>query len=159
MTQLIENLIQETGKPGKVKTKGNSESLYYLQDQDSSYVGMTYSMADAIINGKIQPKCTKAMDMRFHWLRDRECHNQFKFYWRPGKTNYADYWTKHHTAAHHVNIRAEFLTPLIVLEMLQQKTNARVPAAAAAQCTPICTCEGVMILPYLLGMHCIILLH
>ena len=72
------------------------------------------------------------MDMRFHWLRDRECHKQFKFYWRPGKTNFADYWTKHHTAAHHVNIRAEFLTPLIVLEMLQQKTKAMVPAATAA---------------------------
>jgi hypothetical protein len=66
------------------------------------------AMADAIINGKIQPKRTKAMDMRFHWLRDRECHNQFKFYWRPGKTNYADYWTKHHSATHHVNIRRSF---------------------------------------------------
>jgi hypothetical protein len=31
------------------------------------------AMADAIINGKIQPKQTKAMDMRFHWLQDREC--------------------------------------------------------------------------------------
>jgi hypothetical protein len=30
------------------------------------------AMADAVINGKIQPKQTKAMDMRFHWLRDRE---------------------------------------------------------------------------------------
>jgi hypothetical protein len=90
------------------------------------------AMADAVINGKIQPKCTKAMDMRFHWLRDRECHNQFKFYWRPGKTNCANYLTKHHTAAHHVNIRAEFLTPLIVLKMFQQKTKARAPAAAAA---------------------------
>jgi hypothetical protein len=28
------------------------------------------AMADTIINGKIQPKQTKAMDMRFHWLRD-----------------------------------------------------------------------------------------
>jgi hypothetical protein len=26
------------------------------------------AMADAIINGKTQPKQTKAMDMRFHWL-------------------------------------------------------------------------------------------
>ena len=26
------------------------------------------AMADAFINGKIQPKRTKAMDMRFHWL-------------------------------------------------------------------------------------------
>ncbi len=31
------------------------------------------AMADAVINGKIQPKQTKAMDMQFHWLRDCEC--------------------------------------------------------------------------------------
>ena len=49
------------------------------------------AMADAVINGKIQPKRTKAMDMRFHWLRDRECQRQFRIYWRPGKMNYADY--------------------------------------------------------------------
>jgi len=54
------------------------------------------AMADAVINGKIQPKQTKAMDMRFHWLRDRECQRQFRIYWRPGKMNYADYRTKHH---------------------------------------------------------------
>ena len=30
------------------------------------------SMADTVCNGKIQPKRTKAMDMWFHWLRDKE---------------------------------------------------------------------------------------
>jgi hypothetical protein len=49
------------------------------------------AMADAIINGKIQPKWTKAMDMRFHWLRDRECQQQFLIYWWPGELNYVDY--------------------------------------------------------------------
>ena len=29
------------------------------------------SMADAVCNGRVKPKRTKAMDMRFHWLRDR----------------------------------------------------------------------------------------
>ena len=53
------------------------------------------TIAEAIINGKIQPKKTKAMDIRFHWLRDCECQQQFRVYWRPGKMNYADYWTKH----------------------------------------------------------------
>eukprot|EP00804_Cyclotella_cryptica_P013847 CCRYP_018164-RA/>CCRYP_018164-RA protein AED:0.27 eAED:0.27 QI:0/0/0/1/0/0.5/2/0/542 len=81
------------------------------------------AMADTVINGKVQPKRTKAMDMCFHWLHDHKYHNQFKLYWRPGKTNYADYWTKHHSATHHVSIRAEFLTPLIVLEMFQQQTT------------------------------------
>jgi hypothetical protein len=79
------------------------------------------SMAEAVTNGKVQPKRTKAMDMRFHWLRDRECQQQFRIYWRPGRMNYADYWTKHHPTKHHQNIRKEFITPQIVLEMLRQE--------------------------------------
>jgi hypothetical protein len=31
------------------------------------------AMADGIINSKVQPKQTKAMDMRFHWLCNQEC--------------------------------------------------------------------------------------
>jgi hypothetical protein len=77
------------------------------------------AMVDAIINGKIQPKCTKAIDMHFHWLHDPECQEQFCIYWRPGKHNYADYWTKHHSAKHHQHIHRVFLTPMIVLEMLR----------------------------------------
>ena len=66
------------------------------------------SMTEAVINGKVQLKRTKAMDMRFHWLRGRECQEQFRIYWRPGKVNYADYWTKHHAATHQQNVRKEF---------------------------------------------------
>ena len=88
------------------------------------------SMADAVCNGKIQPKQTKAMGMRFHWLNDRECQEQFHIYWRPGKLNYADYWTNHHQTAHHQHTRKEFLTPYIVLEMLRlEKNNAEAAAA------------------------------
>ena len=88
------------------------------------------AMADKIVNGKITPKRTKAMDMRFHWLRDRECQEQFRIYWRPGKLNYADYWTKHHAATHHQNVRKEFLTPHIIIEMLRQEQNIMHAAAA-----------------------------
>ena len=49
------------------------------------------SMADTFFNGKVQPKRTKAMYMRFHWLRDRECQQQFIIYRRPSKSNYSDY--------------------------------------------------------------------
>jgi hypothetical protein len=66
--------------------------------------------ADSVINNPVQPKRLKAMGMRLHWLKDRETQGQFKIHWRPGKTNLADYWTKHHAPAHHVNVRAEFLT-------------------------------------------------
>jgi hypothetical protein len=90
------------------------------------------AMADAVINGKIQPKQTKAMDMRFHWVQDRECQRQFRIYWRPGKMNYADYWTKHHPESHHRNIHKKFLTPTIVLKMLRIEQQLQQKVAGAA---------------------------
>jgi hypothetical protein len=30
-----------------------------------------------VVNNNIQPRCTKAMDMRFHWLRCQEVQDQF----------------------------------------------------------------------------------
>jgi hypothetical protein len=89
------------------------------------------AMANAIINGKVQPKQTKAMDMRFHWLQNCECQQQFRIYWRPGKMNYVNYWTKHHPELHHRNMRKEFLTPIIVLEMLQIEQQQQQPARTA----------------------------
>ena len=82
--------------------------------------------AEGIINNKIQPKWTKAMDMRFHWLRDLEAQGQFRTHWRPGKMNLADYFTKHHPPAHHVNVRTEFLTKVKDLaEARDQRNNGQ----------------------------------
>jgi hypothetical protein len=81
--------------------------------------------AEGVINNKIQPKRTKAMDMRFHWLRDRAAQGQFRIYWRPGKTNLADYFTKHHAPAHHVNVRAEFLTRVIDLAEARRQRQVK----------------------------------
>ena len=54
---------------------------------------MDNGTAEGVCNGKIQPKQTKAIDMRFHWLRDRQCQEQFRIFWRPGKSNHINYWT------------------------------------------------------------------
>ncbi len=82
--------------------------------------------AEGVINKKIQPKRTKAMDMRFHWLRDRKAQWQLKFAWKPGKTNLADYFTKHHLPAHHINVRSEFLTKVRDLaEIRRQKVDVK----------------------------------
>jgi hypothetical protein len=64
------------------------------------------------------------MDMRFHWLRDRETQEQFKFLWKPGKTNLEDYFTKHHPPAHHINVRSEFLTKVRDFAEIRIHTNA-----------------------------------
>ena len=81
------------------------------------------STALGVVTNNIQPRRTKAMDMRFYWLRDRTTQRQFKYYWRPGPTNLADYWTKHHCAAHHVEKRPQILTPLFILEALWASTK------------------------------------
>ena len=83
------------------------------------------STADGIINSRIQPKRTKAMDMRFHWLRDRGVNQgQFRFYWRPGSLQRGDYYTKHHSPAHHRNMRSEILTPYQVVMNLRKKLQS-----------------------------------
>ena len=82
------------------------------------------STAEGVVNSKIQPKRTKAMDMRFYWLRDRETREQFRFFWRAGKLNLADYWTKHHPALHHKNMRNKFLTQKKILDELRQRLES-----------------------------------
>ena len=85
----------------------NAQEAVYLQQiltkmghtQPRMPIQTDNTMAERVINNKIQPKCTKAMDMHFHWLRNQEAQDQFKIYWRPGKTNLAVYYTKHHLPA------------------------------------------------------------
>jgi hypothetical protein len=56
-------------------------------------------------NGTIKQKRTKSMDMRFYWIKDRVKQVQFHVYWGPGFNNLADYFTKHHSPAHHKGMR------------------------------------------------------
>ncbi len=67
--------------------------------------------AHDLLTNKIMPKALKAMDMGFHWLQCCKAQGQFRYYWRPGTQNLADYFTKHHPASHHKANRPTFLTP------------------------------------------------
>ena len=80
----VQQMLQEMGHP---------QPPMSIQTDNSTTYG--------IIMHKIIPKATKAMDMLNHWLCNYEQQQQFRFYWQPDKTNYADYWTKHYAATHH----------------------------------------------------------
>jgi hypothetical protein len=60
-------------------------------------------------NGTMKQKLTKAMDMRFYWIKDRVKQGQFNVYWGPGYQNLADYFTKHHSPAHHKRMRELYI--------------------------------------------------
>ena len=83
--------------------------------------------ADGIANGTVKAKRTKAMDMRFHWVRDRVKQDQFRVIWKPGKDNYGDYFTKHHPPSHHIKMRPTYLQ------------------TAKKATTPESKCKGVLI--------------
>jgi hypothetical protein len=60
-------------------------------------------------NGTIKQKRTKAMDMRFYWIKDRVKQGQFNVYWGPCFQDLADYFTKHHSPAHHKRMRKIYI--------------------------------------------------
>ena len=71
-------------------------------------------------------KKLKSMDMKYHWLLCRISQDQFQHYWKAGKTNLANYVTKHHPAIHHQTTRGTFLTDISKLVELRnrQKCNS-----------------------------------
>ena len=68
--------------------------------------------ATGILRAQVRMKRSKAFDMRYHWLKDRIAQGQFNLYWAPGKTNSADYFSKHHPPAHHKLMRYTYLQRL-----------------------------------------------
>ena len=65
--------------------------------------------AQGIINKTMKHHMLKSIDMRFHWIQDRAQQNQLKVVWAPVRTNYAYYYTKHHSAKHHQNMRKPYI--------------------------------------------------
>ena len=74
-------------------------------------VGALFKNGQHIVNNTMKQRQTRAMDMHFYWIKDRVSQGQFHIYWRPGKDNLADYYTKHHPPSHHLKMRSHFFTP------------------------------------------------
>jgi hypothetical protein len=115
------------------------------------------STAAGIANDTVKQKRSKAMDMRFYWIRDRVRQGQFLIHWRPGKLNLADYHSKHHPASHHTAIRSTYLySPTAptrnYFECLADESDALPLASSAFLCTnlssPKSPGEGVLIPGY-----------
>jgi hypothetical protein len=70
---------------------------------------MDNTTATGYSNGTIKQKRTKAMDMRFYWIKYRVKQGQLNVYWGPGFQNLADHFTKHHSPAHHKRMREIYI--------------------------------------------------
>ena len=61
-------------------------------------------IATGIINDTVTQRSSKAMDMRFYWLKDRAAQKQFHIHWKRGASKLADFYTKHHPTKHHQEV-------------------------------------------------------
>ena len=62
--------------------------------QPTTLLRMDNTVAISLTEGTINPKRSKAMDMRFFWLADRVSQKQFRVEHIPGIWNIADHFTK-----------------------------------------------------------------
>jgi hypothetical protein len=65
--------------------------------------------ATGIANRNVRIKRSKAIQMRYHWVRDRVDQGEFTVIWKPGHLNLADFFTKAHPVHHHQLMRGIFL--------------------------------------------------
>ena len=66
--------------------------------------------AVGLANNTVKERMSKAVDMRFHWIRDRVKQGHFTIEWRRGTDNLADYFTKEHPLRHFRTMRSFFVT-------------------------------------------------
>ena len=67
------------------------------------------STANDILTSQVCMKRSKALDMRYHWIKDQIEQNQFFLYWSQGILNRADYFTKHFPPVHHRQMRYQYI--------------------------------------------------
>jgi hypothetical protein len=79
------------------------------QDQAVTPIQTDNVCAAGVANKTVKQRRSKAINMRFYWIRDRIKHGQFIIHWLKGTESLANYFTKHHSPAHHKHIRSNYL--------------------------------------------------
>ena len=70
------------------------------------------SCAVGIANNTVKQKRSKAIDMRYHWIRDQVTQRKISVNWQPGSVNLADFFTKANPVHHHKLIRSRYVTDM-----------------------------------------------
>ena len=78
--------------------------------QDKFEIICDNKCAQGIASGTVKQKRSKAIDMRYHWIRDQVKQGKFVITWKPGKENLADYFAKAHPVKHHIAVRKLYVS-------------------------------------------------
>ena len=102
MSAIIPTVVSSVAEAEYAACFMNAQNGYWLRTIAASLgyaQGPTTIICDnacavGLATDTIKIKRTKAIDMRYHWLRDRIRDKQFHIYWSKGSTNLADFFTK-----------------------------------------------------------------
>jgi hypothetical protein len=67
------------------------------------------STTNSFVHANIKQRRSKTWNMRWNWLRDKALQEQLRIYWDKGQNNQADYFTKHHPPAHHIEMHPKYV--------------------------------------------------
>jgi hypothetical protein len=98
---LFLNAQTGTGIRNTLSDLGYPQSATLMICDNTTAVGIT--------NRSSKMRKSKAIDMRFHWIRDRSDQGQFNVKWQPGASNLADYFTKTLPASQHLAKRSTYV--------------------------------------------------
>jgi len=90
-----------------ISTRHTLEDLGYPQAATPIITDNT--TAFGIANHQVRLKRSKAIDMRYNWIRDRVTNGDYTVLWGPGDLNLADYFTKTHPPHHYRTMRSKFV--------------------------------------------------
>ena len=71
------------------------------QPQTANPVATNNLAENRVMNSTSKQRRSQVIAIRIYWVRDRIKQGHFHIYWKPGKENLTDYFTKHHPASNH----------------------------------------------------------
>lgn len=77
--------------------------------QASTRIVCDNACAVGIANNTVKIRRSKAIDMRYHWIRDQVSQGKFNIHWEAGDKNLADFFTKAHPVWKHKALRRLFV--------------------------------------------------
>lgn len=114
---IFHNCIVATGIRNTLKEMGHPQPPTPIITDNTTAHGFVHSAMRA--------KRSKSWDMKYNWLRDRETKNQFAIKWKTGKTNMADYFTKHHSPNVHRAERKNYVLKGFLIQNNQKQEPIR----------------------------------
>ena len=77
--------------------------------QQATPITADNTIAVGIATKTVKQRRSKAIDMRYHWIRDRVKQGHFTVTWARGRDNLADFFTKAHPVHHHHSMRKYYV--------------------------------------------------